>query len=108
MNENYVIRPKADQDLADQAYYLATEAGPELGHRFLLSSHETFSHLAANPAMGWAARTKHPDLAGLRVFSVSGFEKMLVFYRPQEKGVEIIRVFHGSRNLNRLFRREGI
>jgi hypothetical protein len=28
--------PKADQDLDQQAYYLATEAGPETGHRFLV------------------------------------------------------------------------
>jgi hypothetical protein len=38
----YVLRPKADQDLEDQAYYLATRSGPELGHRFLLAAHETF------------------------------------------------------------------
>jgi len=38
----YVLRPKADQDLDDQAYYLATQAGPDLGHRFLLAAHETF------------------------------------------------------------------
>ena len=108
MSSVYVIRPKADQDLDDQAYYLATEAGPQLGHRFLLSAHETFNLLAANPMMGWETRIKHPDLTGLRVFSVSGFEKMLVFYRPHATGVEILRVIHGSRNLRALFDREGI
>ena len=30
----YVVRPKADQDLDNQAYYLATAASPEVGHRF--------------------------------------------------------------------------
>jgi plasmid stabilization system protein ParE len=42
----YVIRPKADRDLDDQAYYLATKASPEVGHRFLLAAHETFGLLA--------------------------------------------------------------
>jgi toxin ParE1/3/4 len=32
----YLIRPKADQDLDEQAYYFATEATAELGHRFLV------------------------------------------------------------------------
>ena len=46
MSAVYVVRPKADQDLDDQAYYLATQAGPDLGHRFLLAAHETFGLLA--------------------------------------------------------------
>jgi plasmid stabilization system protein ParE len=46
---SYIIRPKADRDLDEQAYYLATEATPDVGHRFLLAAHETFGLLAANP-----------------------------------------------------------
>ena len=34
MSGRYVIRPKADRDLGDEAYYLATQAGAELGHGF--------------------------------------------------------------------------
>ena len=37
----YVVRPKADRDLDDQAYYYATEATPEVGHRFLVAAHDT-------------------------------------------------------------------
>jgi toxin ParE1/3/4 len=104
----YVVRPKADHDLGEQAYYFATEAGPELGHRFLLAAHETFSRLAGQPQMGWHARLKNPLLASLRVFRVSGFDKMLVLYRPSPAGVEILRVVHGSRNVVALLRREGV
>ncbi len=104
----YVVRPKADRDLDEQAYYFAIEAGPELGHRFLLAAHETFSGLATQPEMGWHARLKNPLLASLRVFRVSGFEKILVLYRPSPHGVEILRVIHGSRNIIALLRREGV
>ena len=104
----YVIRPKADRDLDDQAFYLATEASPEVGHRFLLAAHETFTLLAANPRMGWHARLKHPQLTEMRVFRVSGFEKILVFYQPRKNGVEILRVVHASRNIQALLRREGV
>ena len=108
MSARYVLRPKADEDLDDQSYYLATEASPEVGHRFLLAAHETFSLLATQPEMGWHSRLKHPALASLRVFRVSGFERMLVLYRPCPEGVEILRVVHGSRNLQTLLRREGL
>jgi toxin ParE1/3/4 len=108
VSARYVIRPKADQDLDDQAYYLAVVASPEVGHRFLLAAHETFSLLAAQPEMGWHPDLKHPGLAVLRVFRISGFERMIVLYRPVPDGVEILRVVHGSRNLQMLLRREGL
>ena len=107
MSTRYVLRPKADQDLDDQAYYLATEANPEVGHKFLLAAHETFSLLATQPEMGWHCRLKAPGLASLRVFRVAGFERVLVLYRPRADGVEILRVVHGSRDLQSFLHREG-
>ena len=108
MNPRYTIRPRAGQDLDDQAYFFATHASPDIGHRFLLAAHETFSLLATQPRMGWPCRVKHAALAPLRVFRVSGFERMLVLYRPLQDGVDILRVVDGSRDLNAFLRREGI
>ncbi|MGC1415241.1 MAG: type II toxin-antitoxin system RelE/ParE family toxin [Candidatus Acidiferrum sp.] len=108
MSVVYVVRPKADEDLGEQAYYFATKAGPELGHRFLLAAHETFGLLAKQLQIGWHPRLKNSLLASLRVFRVSSFEKMLVLYRPSPHGVEILRVVHGSRNIMALVRREGV
>lgn len=108
MISGYVVRPKADQDLEDQAYYFAIKANPELGHRFLFAAHETFSLLATQPHMGWRPTLHDPRLVSFRVFRVSGFEKMLVLYRPGSTGIEILREIHGSRNLRALLRREGL
>lgn len=104
----YVVRPKADRDLDDQAYYYATVASGEVGHRFLLAAHDTFALLAAQPNMGWHSRLRHPALKALRVFRVKGFERILVLYIPSLDGVEILRVVHGSRDLQTLLRREGL
>lgn len=108
MNAHYVVRPKADADLDHQAFYLAEKAVPEVGHRFLIAAHETFLLLASQPEMGWHPRLKHADLSLLRTFRVSGFERMIVLYRPVPDGVEILRVVHGSQDLIRLLSREGI
>ena len=78
----YVVRPRADWDLDDQAYYYATEGSPELGHRFLLAAHDTFSLLATQPNMGWHSRLKHPGLESLRLFRVKRFEKIIILYLP--------------------------
>jgi len=42
----------------------------------------------------------------MRVFRISGFEKMLVLYLPRSSGVEIVRVIHGSRDLEAFLLRE--
>ena len=108
MSSRYVVRPKADADLDNQALYFAKKASREVGHRFLVAAHETFALLAAHPEMGWHPHLKHPDLVSVRTFRVSGFERILVLYRPKPDGVEILRVIHGSRHLRKLLRHEGI
>ena len=105
MSKRYLIRPRADQDLDEQAFYLSTVGRPEVGHRFLLAAHETFS---SQPGMGWSANLRFPELSSLRLFTISGFDKMLVLYRPVENGIEVLRVIHGSRNLLLLLRREAV
>jgi toxin ParE1/3/4 len=102
----YVVRPKADRDLEDQAYYYATVATPEVGHRFLVAAHDTFALLATQPNMGWHSRLKHSDLKQLRVFRVKDFDRILILYLPLLNGVDILRVVHGSRSLQALLRRE--
>lgn len=108
MTRRYVVRPKADLDLEDQAYYYATKAGSELGHRFLEAAHNTFALLASQPQMGWHARIRHADLEALRLFRITGFERILIFYRPRHDGVDILRVVHSSRSLRKLLRHEGL
>jgi toxin ParE1/3/4 len=102
----YTIRPKADLDLEDQAFYYAVKSDGNLGNRFLAAACETFALLATQPNMGWTYRSKDPGLRRLRVFRVKGFEKMLVLYQPVDYGVEILRVVHASRNLQAFLHRE--
>jgi toxin ParE1/3/4 len=106
VTSTYVVRPRADQDLEEQAFYYATEVSLELGHRFLVAAHETFALLAAFPHMGWKPKFKDRDLSLARVFRVEGFERILVIYIPRDNQVDILRVVHGSRNLAAYFRRK--
>ena len=101
------MRPKADDDLDKQAFYYAVRANPELGHRFLIAAHETFALLAANPNIGWLPKLTHPKLKSVRLFPVSGFDKILILYRPSARNIDILRVIHGSRNLRAALRAKG-
>jgi plasmid stabilization system protein ParE len=105
----YVVRPKADEDLDEQAYHYAVVASSTVGHRFLIAAHDTFALLTTQPNMGWHSRLRHPQINRLRVFRVKGFEKILILYLPPLlDGVDVLRVVHGSRNLQALLRREGL
>jgi hypothetical protein len=44
------------------------------------------------------------DMAeGIRVWPANGFRNPLIFYRPMNEGVEIVRVLHGARDIESLF-----
>jgi toxin ParE1/3/4 len=107
VNRRYVLKPKADLDVEVHADYLANHAGLEVALRFLSSCDQTFALLAKQPNIGWHSRLRHAALHGVRIFRVSGFETMLILYRPLADGVEILRVVHGSRDLEALLRRRG-
>ena len=89
MNPDYVVRPRTDRDLDEQAYYYAINGSDDLGHRFLVAAHETFALLASRPHIGWKPKLKNPKLQGVRIFSIMGFGKMLVIYRFDQKPIDI-------------------
>jgi plasmid stabilization system protein ParE len=68
----------------------------------------TFALLATQPNIGWHPHLRRADLKSLRVFRVKTFERVLVLYLPLRDGVEILRLVHGSRDLQALLRREGL
>ena len=51
------------------------------------------------PEMGVAREYQRQALEGVRMWRISGFENYLIFYRPIESGVEVIRVLHAKRDI---------
>jgi plasmid stabilization system protein ParE len=37
---------------------------------------------------------------------VSHFERISIFYRPTDYGIDVVRVLHGARDIARILRRE--
>jgi toxin ParE1/3/4 len=101
-----VRKPRARRDLLEHLVYIGENASVEDAERFLSAAEATFEHLAKRPAIGVRRDYHKPALAGLRMWPISGFDKYLVFYRPTEQGIDVIRVLHGARDLKRLFDEE--
>src|SRR5512135_801317 len=95
-----VVLPAADQHLDGRALYYLESRAPKTAMRWYDQAAATFELLAGRPEI----RAQTPRLAfwGVRSWSVSGFERHDVFYRPIEEGIEVIRVLHGARDLENL------
>lgn len=65
--------------------------------RFIDRLEESLHNLVANPFMG----RERPDLASnVRSLAVGDY---LIIYQPAAWGIAVVRIVHGSRDLNRLF-----
>ena len=90
------------RDLLELSLYIAQD-NPEAAHRFLQAAEETFQDLERLPKIGATREFQDDRLSGMRIWLVKGFPRHLIFYRPIEDGVEIIRVLHSARDIKGLF-----
>ena len=96
-------RESAKRDLIAQWVWYAENANINTADRFLEAVDSTLAMLSSQPEAGYQISVRSPILQGMRRFPVSdGFEKALIFYLPLADGIELVRVVHGSRDLERL------
>ena len=90
-----LIKPEAESDL-DEIWWHIAQDSPHNADRFLERIQERCLALADFPQMG----TSRDELkAGLRGQPVGNY---LIFYFPLEDSVDIVRVIHGSRDIENL------
>jgi toxin ParE1/3/4 len=93
------ISPCARDDL-DQAWdYIAVD-NPMAATKWLAELSKKFALLSRNPLLCEECRQLGGDLRRLSAGSY------VVFYRVQSSGIEIVRVIHGARDIDFLFRDE--
>ena len=96
-------RESAKRDLVAQWVWYAENAHIDTADRFLKAVEDAVSILADQPEAGSRLFVHRPELQGIRRFPLAdGFEKILLFYFPRRYGIELVRVVHGNRDLERL------
>ncbi|MBA4147444.1 MAG: type II toxin-antitoxin system RelE/ParE family toxin [Verrucomicrobia bacterium] len=93
--------PRAIQDLDEIFIYLGQD-NLDAAERFLTEAEKTIHFLKENPELG-RPRSFHGQ-SELRSWAIRGFEDYLIFYRPGERTLQIIRILHGARDLSQQFR----
>ncbi|MEE9404295.1 MAG: type II toxin-antitoxin system RelE/ParE family toxin [Algisphaera sp.] len=92
--------PLARIDLIEQYQWYAQQGDIELGERFLDAAELTFLDLLESPLKGAEYLSEEKQLQGIRKWQVqSPFGVILIFYRTDEKSINIIRVLNGYRDL---------
>ncbi|MDZ8109051.1 MAG: type II toxin-antitoxin system RelE/ParE family toxin [Nostoc sp. DedQUE12a] len=93
---HYTFTPLAVSDLDNIYEYIASNDLSILG-RLLNRFTELFRKLAAMPGIG----RNRPELGeGIKSFPSGNY---VIFYRTVEGGIEIMRVLHGARDIEKIF-----
>ncbi|MBD2682137.1 MULTISPECIES: type II toxin-antitoxin system RelE/ParE family toxin [Nostoc] len=93
---HYTFTPLAVSDLDNIYEYIASNDLPILG-RLLNRFTELFRKLAAMPGIG---RNRAELGEGIKSFPSGNY---VIFYRTVEGGIEIMRVLHGARDIEKIF-----
>jgi toxin ParE1/3/4 len=94
-------KPQAKLDLLQHFIYIGQN---NLGaaERFLVAVEEALEKLADMPGMGAKREFRKPELVGIRSWVVTGFKNYIIFYKEINGGIEVLRVLHGARDVDRV------
>jgi toxin ParE1/3/4 len=99
MNYRLIIKNRATQDLRQQANYILINGNADVAVKFLNAAELTFAQLGKTPGIGKVTQLVVSRLGEIRQWRIKHFKDYLVFYLIQDATVEILRVFHGARDL---------
>lgn len=89
-------RPLAEADILEIWDYIAEDSIAAADH-WIDRLDEQFRLLATQPKMG---RTRDELAAGVRSHP---FGRYVIFYMPLDDGIDVVRVLHGSRDIDAVF-----
>ena len=86
---SYRLSRLADAKMAEIYRYSIENFGLSQARKYVLSLHETFSHLAERPRLGrqWRDWRRHEHA------------EHVIFYEITDDGIYIVRIFHGRENI---------
>jgi toxin ParE1/3/4 len=92
-----LFTPLATEDLQQIWDFLAEKAGTQTAYKFLVAIRDKCQMLAEFPDSG---RARHEFIINLRSFP---FKNYVIFYMPQDGGIEVLRIVHSSRDMQQIF-----
>lgn len=98
----FILAPCVEDELWAIWSFIARD-NPEAATRVVEAAFETFKQLADEPGLGRPRKFSHPRLKDIHTWQISGFSSYQIFYRPTPKGIEVLHIYHGARDIDALF-----
>jgi toxin ParE1/3/4 len=95
----YVLTARAEADLVEIARYTRREWGDRQRDKYIRELFDLFSRIAEQPELASNRDDIRPDLKSRRHRKTH-----VVFYRMEGKRVEVLRILHTRRDVERAFR----
>lgn len=95
-------RLRAILDLEEISDYLAAHSGAA-DIRFLDAAEATIQRLNHFPRLGRLCHSRDPTLTDVRRRLVEGTKRYVIYYRPTDEGIEVLRVLHTARDVGSIF-----
>ena len=92
---------QANADLREIGFWLRLDS-ESVGKRFVVAVRATADDLAAFPLGGTEVRFGDATIRSCRWALVRGFRNHMLIYRIVPDGIEVVRLIHGSRDLDEL------
>ena len=96
------ISKRAQQDLRQIREYIALD-DPEAAERVEKALLDTADLLAQNIEIGRRIPNAAPRHTDVRWFVVPRFRNYLIFYRPHQESILVIRILHAAQDWTRFF-----
>jgi toxin ParE1/3/4 len=96
-------RKEVKNDIIELARYIARDS-MDSAMRFIDAVESTLAGLAEIPGKGGRLELRDRALEDVRSYSVAGFPKHLILYRPTKAGIEVLAILHGARNIPPILR----
>jgi len=92
----------AVSDIQEQADWYEQRSDRALAKRWENQVTAALIRIQKNPRSGPKCGFSADELRGVRRMFIGGFPRHLIFYRVEEKEIRILRVVHGTRDLESL------
>lgn len=102
MRYSVIKRPAAEEDIEECFVHIA-EDNWKIGLAFLVALEDSLEGLAELPLLGKAIEFRNKEVGKVRMWHVKGYDNYLIFYTVGKSNIDVIRVLHGSRDIDDLF-----
>ena len=95
-------RPQAERDI-EECFVFIAEENLDAGVYFLVAVEDSLEQIAKFPEIGKKREFQDKRFENLRMWRVKKYENYLIFYKVTEDRIEMVRLLHGSRDIEDLF-----